>query len=138
MGQPLPPSRLEEKARIFTKGSKGILTKYQLAIHNASVELCRNNPSLLFERNKLFDEARKKVREDGYDFVKGTSRAKSSDNIQVTPKQAKTTRDDTAEYIKKLENDISSKKNKLGTNSTESTKLQTLKTGSYVTRLAEK
>jgi hypothetical protein len=104
---------LEEKAKIFTKGIKGTLTKYQKAVNEASIKLCEENPSLVFQRNKLFEEARKKVRESGYDFAKGSSRAQGLTDEAVPPKRVKTTTDDRAEYIQKLQSDISSKEDQI-------------------------
>lgn len=99
---------MEEKAKIYTKGTNGTLTKYQQAINKASVELCQDNPSLVFQRNKLFEGARRKVREDGYDFVKGSSRAQSTADKVPSKKAKTTTTDDRAEYMNKLESHISS------------------------------
>ena len=70
-----PHKELEEKSRIYTGTNKG-LTHYQQAINTASLELSKQDPSLLLNRGKLFEDSRKKVKEDGYDFVKGKSRAK--------------------------------------------------------------
>lgn len=71
---------MEQKARIYTKGTNGVLPKYQLAVNEAAIKICKENPTLLFERDKLFQEARKKVRDYGYLFAKSASRSQEVQN----------------------------------------------------------
>ena len=107
--QPPPDKELEEKSRIYTGTNKG-LTNYQQAVNTASFELSKQDPSLLLNRGKLFEDSRKKVKEDGYDFVKGNSRAKG---CELPNKRAKSTKDDRSEYIKLLQQDILSKEEQI-------------------------
>lgn len=100
---------LEEKSKIYTKNQP--LTNYQNAINKASAELAKQDYSLLLNRGKLVEESRKKVKAEGYKFVKGKSRAKGCED-QPT-KRVKTTKDDRAEYIKLLNQDISTKKEQI-------------------------
>jgi hypothetical protein len=100
---------LEEKSKIFTGTSKP-LTNYQQAINKKALELSKQDYSLLLNRGKLFEESRKKVKEDGYYFVKGKSRAKDNDESE---KRVKTSKDDRAEYIKLLNQDILAKEEQI-------------------------
>ena len=68
--------------------------------------LCQEDHSLLLNRDKLFKDSRNKVKEDGYEFVKGKSRAKGGEEQK---KRLKTTKDDRAEYTTLLHQDILAK-----------------------------
>ena len=100
---------LEEKSKIYSGTSKP-LTSYQQAINKAALELSKQDHSLLLNRGKLFEESRKKVNEGGYEFVKGKSRAKG---YEEPKKRVKTNKDDRAEYIKLLNQDISAKEEQI-------------------------
>ena len=57
--------------------SRRILTDYQKWINNASFHLCQGNPALLLgKKGEIFELARAKVHEDGYNYKKGRSRSK--------------------------------------------------------------
>jgi len=65
---------LEQSSRIFGVHSDDeVLTPYQKAVNNASLELAKNDCALLQNRGELFALARKKVDEDGYAYSKKTS-----------------------------------------------------------------
>lgn len=54
------------------------LNNYQQRINEAAILLCLQTPSLLSKRGELLIQARQKVEDDGYNFVKGKSRSKRS------------------------------------------------------------
>ena len=65
---------LEQSSRIFGVHSDDeVLTPYQKAVNNASLELAKNDCAFLQNRGELFALARKKVDEDGYAYSKKTS-----------------------------------------------------------------
>ncbi|KAI9303656.1 hypothetical protein BJ944DRAFT_241251 [Cunninghamella echinulata] len=63
-------------ATIYGKNTKRKLTNYEQAINQASVELALQDPSLLIQKGKLFDMAKKKLLEEGYCYKRGKSRSK--------------------------------------------------------------
>ena len=63
---------LEEASKIYGCGARlKPLTEYEIAINAASLKLSQEDPSLLVHRDKLFEKACGKVREDGFKFKKG-------------------------------------------------------------------
>ena len=64
---------LLDKAKIFRKEP---LTKYQVRINEEAGGVVLKNPTLLCNRGELPELARAKVYDNGYNFVKGKSRAK--------------------------------------------------------------
>ena len=63
---------MKERAKIFTCVNP---TNYQIEVNAAALELCQDDASLLLNRGKLFEEARKKVNASGYHYVKKLSRS---------------------------------------------------------------
>ena len=63
---------MEERAKIFTCVNP---TNYQIEVNAAALELCQDDASLLLNRGKLFEEARKKVNASGHQYVKKLSRS---------------------------------------------------------------
>ena len=61
---------------IIYKREEHLLKPYEKAVNDAARELVTTDPSLMFDRNALFEKSRQKVREDGYGFKKGFSRSK--------------------------------------------------------------
>lgn len=56
---------IRQKAIFFEKN----VSSYQKSVNEASVNLCLKNPSLLFmKRGDLFNMAKEKVHEDGYNY----------------------------------------------------------------------
>lgn len=71
---------LKQQSRIYGKGiceDSLSLSPYENAINEASYKLALDNASLMSNRGKLLEAARKKVYEDGYQYKKKTSRSKS-------------------------------------------------------------
>lgn len=98
--------QVEEKSKIFT-GAKGKpLSNYQQAVNKAALELCQQDHSLLLDRGKLFELSRKKVKDDGYEFAKGKSRARDDDCDEPMKKRVKTSKDERTDYSKLLHEDI--------------------------------
>lgn len=63
-------------ATIYGKNSRRPLTKYENAINEASISLALENPSLLVNKGDLFEQAKKRLLENGYQYKRGRSRSK--------------------------------------------------------------
>ncbi|KAI8883641.1 hypothetical protein K501DRAFT_272510 [Backusella circina FSU 941] len=63
-------------ATIYGKKTSRSLTSYQEAINRASVQLALENPMLVIEKGRLFEEAKKKLLDEGYHYKRGRSRSK--------------------------------------------------------------
>ncbi|KXJ27527.1 hypothetical protein AC249_AIPGENE7573 [Exaiptasia diaphana] len=100
---------LEEKSKIYSKQE---LTKYQKAINDAAFQLSKMNSSLLLNRGKLFEESRKKVKDDGYLFAKGKSRANDGSRDESSVR-SKINSDDRLKYIDLLQKDIFGKEEQI-------------------------
>ena len=61
---------------IIYKREEHLLRSYEKAVNDAARELVTTDPSLMFDRNALFEKSRQKVRKDGYVFKKDFSRSK--------------------------------------------------------------
>lgn len=67
---------LESQSKIFGLNNPSmVLTDYQKAVNQASLELCRSNIALLKKRGELLEKARKKVDDEGYNYKKKSSRS---------------------------------------------------------------
>ena len=86
------------------------MNNYQQAINRAALVLCQEDDSLLLNRDKLFKNSQNKVKEDGYEFVKGKSRAKEGEEQK---KRVKSTKDDRSEYTTLLHQDILAKEEQI-------------------------
>lgn len=71
-------------AIIDKKESSRPLSKYQLKMNDAAVQLCLQNHGLL--RKVLMDAARDKIIADGFQFAKGKPRSKSLTPEAAEPK----------------------------------------------------
>ena len=72
----MPLSVLEEDSKIFGKNSDKPLTHYQMEINKAAFALCKEDASLLKRRNELFDKAKQKIDQEGFQYKKSHSRSK--------------------------------------------------------------
>ena len=72
----MPLSVLEEDSKIFGKNSDKPLTHYQMEINKAAFALCKEDASLLKRRNELFDKAKQKIDQEGFQYKKRHSRSK--------------------------------------------------------------
>ena len=72
--------KIREMAIIYKKESKRPLTSYQRRINEAAQELCIKNPGLLHKRKLLMEEARQKILDEGFQFVKGKSQSRRGAN----------------------------------------------------------
>ena len=103
---------LENQSRIFGLNNPSmVLTDYQKAVNQASLELCRSNVALLKKRGELLDQARKKVNDEGYNYKKKSSRSalfgsRSSDESKTKRKYVQS--DCRDEEMKKLSTAIQS------------------------------
>ena len=82
---------MEKESKIFGKGSDKPLSHYQIEINNAALALCKEDASLLKQRNELFNQAKLKIDQDGFRCKKRQSRSKvfgqggvDDQQIQVT------------------------------------------------------
>lgn len=69
-------SNIRSCSQLFVGKGKSLST-YHTAMNKAAEELCLKNPSLLWQRGTLLENARKVVNESGYIYKKGQSRSKS-------------------------------------------------------------
>ncbi|ORZ18161.1 hypothetical protein BCR42DRAFT_413274 [Absidia repens] len=69
-------STIVSHATIYGKKSSRPLTSYEVAINQASIQLALADSSLLVHKGKLFDLAKKKLLEEGYQYKRGKSRSK--------------------------------------------------------------
>ncbi|KAI9249174.1 hypothetical protein BDA99DRAFT_524234 [Phascolomyces articulosus] len=63
-------------ATIYGKNSSRPLTSYESAINEAAIQLSLENPSLLVNKGNLFELAKKKLLDSGYQYKRGKSRSK--------------------------------------------------------------
>ena len=95
-------------AKIFKKETTRPLTNYQKHINEEAGMLALSDPSLLCRRGHLLAQARSKVVEKGYTFVKGKSRSKRLTSPDNAPRatRAKISADIRGKRILALEEDI--------------------------------
>ena len=103
---------IRNQAKIYGRDSERELTKYQRSINDIAAQLALQNPDLLLSKQKLLEEARKKLDESGYDYKKGRSRSKQlssseSDESTSAPKRVKTTEALRIKRISEIEEDLS-------------------------------
>ena len=72
----LSTEQIKEMATIYKKESKCPLSNFQQQMNEAAQQLCIKNPGLLHKRKLLMEEARMKIMDEGFQFVKGKSRSK--------------------------------------------------------------
>jgi hypothetical protein len=87
---------------IIYKRPEHLLKPYEKAINEASKELVTIEPSLMFDRNVLFEKSRQKVRKDGYVFKKGFSRSKCNQQTSPSLQPKNTLSDDRRTRILKI------------------------------------
>ena len=105
---------IRQKAIIYRSNEP---TKYQHAINDASITLCLANPDLLSDRQKLLQECREYIHQQGYSYKKGKSRSRMFNSEPVEkPKRMKVSTairksriDELTERIKDLTDQISFK-----------------------------
>ena len=80
----VPQSVLEKESKIFGKDSNKPLTNYQMEINKAALALCKEDASRLKNRKELFDMAKLKIDQEGFQYKKRSSRSKifGQDNQQ--------------------------------------------------------
>ena len=100
------------QAKIFGRDSERKLTKYQQSINDTATQIALDNPDILLSKQKLWEEARKKLDESGYNYKEGKSRSKqlisSSESAESTPapKRVKTTEALRIKRISEIEEDL--------------------------------
>jgi hypothetical protein len=105
----LNEDEIKEMAIIFRKTTSRPLTEYQKRMNSAAQQMCLKNPALIRKRQLLTDEARKKILEEGFQFVKGKSRSKkglSKNEGEPKPKRLKMNQDIRDTRMKELEETI--------------------------------
>ena len=95
-------------AIIYRKTTSRPLTEYQKRMNTAAQQLCLKNPALLRKRQLLNEESRKKILEEGFQFVKGKTRSKKellkNDGAgEPKPKRQKMSQDVRDTLMKELE-----------------------------------
>ena len=107
---------MEKESKIFGKGSDKPLSHYQIEINNAASALCKEDASLLKQRNKLFNQAKLKIDQDGFRYKKRQSRSKvfgqggvDDQQIQVT-KRVKLSSEVRELRIEEVQSDIETDK----------------------------
>ena len=95
-------------AKIFKKETTRPLTNYQKHVNEEAGMFALSDPSLLCRRGHLLAQARSKVAEKGYTFVKGKSRSKRLASPDNAPRatRAKISADIRGKRILALEEDI--------------------------------
>ena len=88
------------------------LTDYQQRINDASYSLCLANPALLLgKKGDIYDLARAKVHEDGYNYKKGRSRSKKHQTVvegdEPAVKRVKINAEERQRQISELTEEIS-------------------------------
>ncbi|CAH1775757.1 unnamed protein product [Owenia fusiformis] len=84
------------------------MSLHEISVNEAATQICIHMPSLLTRRDELFPLARDVVRDSGYQYSKGHSRAASADPPMLTPankRQKLDTSLDSAEKASKAETD---------------------------------
>ncbi|KAI7851270.1 hypothetical protein BDC45DRAFT_516153 [Circinella umbellata] len=78
-------------ATIYGKNSSRPLTSYESSINEAAIQLALDNPSLLVNKGNLFELAKKKLLDSGYQYKRGKSRSKLTKGRAptTTPEQQK-------------------------------------------------
>lgn len=107
---------MEKESKIFGKGSDKPLSHYQIEINNAALALCKEDASLLKQRNELFNRAKLKIDQDGFRYKKRQSRSKvfgqggvDDQQIQVT-KRVKLSSEVRERRIEEVQSDIETDK----------------------------
>lgn len=103
-------------AVIYKKESSRPLSKYQLKMNDAAIQLRLQNPGLLRKKRKvLMDAARDKIIADGFQFAKGKSRSKSltPEAAEPKPKRQKLTQDVREKRLKDIEEDMTDLKERI-------------------------
>ena len=75
---------IKERSKIYKIDDP---TRYQQKVNDAAFQLCSSDVSLILNRGKLFEEARKKVDSSGYEYVKKSSRSTVYGTAQKPTKQ---------------------------------------------------
>lgn len=104
---------LVRESKLFGKDlDEAELTSYHKAMNEAALQLCTSDASLLKNRGRLLDLARKKLHDSGYVYAKKTTRSKvlgadtSPDLQQQPPKRVHMTHSVRQKKIKSVEEDL--------------------------------
>ncbi|KAI8393695.1 uncharacterized protein BYT42DRAFT_609466 [Radiomyces spectabilis] len=68
-------------AVIYGKNNSRSLTSYEIAINQAAAALALDDPSLIKQKGQLFQLAKQRLLEDGYQYRRGHSRSKLTDAL---------------------------------------------------------
>ena len=91
-----------------------------MSINDFAAEIAFDNPDILLSKQKLWEEARKKLDESGYNYKKGKSRSKQlvssseSDESTPAPKRVKTTEALRIKRISEIEEDLNDISQRMG------------------------
>ena len=108
------------KAKIYGRDPERKLTKYEQSINDTAAQIALENPDMLLSKQKLLEEARKKLNDSGYDYKKGKSRSKQlkssseSDESTPAPKRVKTTEALRLNRMSEIEEDLSDISQRMG------------------------
>lgn len=97
---------MEKESKLFSKNPN----RYQTAMNEASLKLCKETPSLLKNRGKLLELARQAVHNSGFQYAKKHSRSKvlveNKDDDEKPAKRVKVSTEMRQERINELTDDI--------------------------------
>ena len=118
---------IKQNAIIFGKSGKD-LTEWQQKVNEAAISLATQDNSLLLQRGKLFEPAKQKVLESGYNFKRWLSRSKKSLDLSLDDKKwAKTSTNERKEMLTRLTEDMKLIDDKMRTTTSLINKYTTVK-----------
>ena len=103
---------MRANAIIYGRDPRKKITYYQEQVNSAAIKLALSDPGLLESHKTLLERARNRVVEGGYNFIKGKSRSKQS-NDPPKLKFEKSTECMRKQNIAALEEDITDLKDRL-------------------------
>lgn len=89
------------------KNPERILSQYEISVNEAAYDLTVKDPSFLLKRDLLYENAKRKVRDDGkFEFKKKKSRSKESIPTTQETSSNRTSTSSRQAYMEKLQMDI--------------------------------
>ncbi len=100
---------VKKRSQLYVERGKPLST-YHCTMNKAAAQLCLKNPSLLWNRGSLLEEARKVVNESGYVYRKGKSRSKhlnpSLETSTTAPKKRKLLTEARVKHLEAVQEDL--------------------------------
>lgn len=95
------------------KNPERILSQYEISVNEAAYDLTVKDPSFLLKRDLLYENAKRKVRDDGKFEFKKKSRSKESIPTTQETSSNRTSTSSRQAYMEKLQMDIEDTKTTL-------------------------